>query len=342
MTGPDADSDRNSKSDPDPELDRVTAAEIESHIVCPRQYEFEHERALSPRQSDRSLIRRRRRELLSDAIVAGLRAETDDPAERVASALERLGDRWGRQSTSSPYLVDAQEAYDQAVAREAIKSYFDEMGHEHAENAVAVDATLSYDLEGIRYEVGVDAVIERDGTALAVRYVPNFDGILNVNWYDDNIKQYRDGSKYFPRQIASFATAGLAIRSLQREYGLDARTDFAYISLVEDSRPAYRADDDVAVATEARHFRGQYEEEEGDLARLLAAKATAIVESRTDPTAAEVGFGDIRERSCSYCAYRDACPDRIRSEVSFAERTGSEPMTVEDAMRVDQTGGDSK
>lgn len=313
--------------------DRVTAAEIESHIVCPRQYEFEHERPISPRESHRDLVRERRRDLLSDAITTGLRVETGERTERVALALERLDVRW--ESSSASYLIDTQETYDRSAAEAAVETYFSDVGHQHAENVLDVNVTLSHELDQIRYEVPVDAVIEQDGGYLAVRYVPDLSGVLNVGWSDDNVEKYRDGTKYFPRQIASFATAGLAIRSLRSEHGLDAKVDFAYVSLLENSRPGYRNENEVSVSTEARHFQAQYEKEERELAQLLEQKATDVTNSVTDPFRSH--FDDIKERSCSYCSYQDACPDYIEAELSFTDRTGTEAMTVTDLNRADHS-----
>lgn len=325
-------------SDSDAEPERVTAAEIESYLVCPRRYEFEHERAIAPRESHRDLVRERRRRLLRDAVVAGLRAETDDERERERAALDRLDERWD--ASGSGYLVDEQAAYDRSVAEAAIEAYFAETGHDHAANLLAADATLSHELDDVRYEVSVDAVVEADGEYLALRYVPDLSGILNVGWYDDNVESYRDGSEFFPRQIASFARAGLAIRSLRREHGLDARVDFAYVGLIEESRPGYEPGSEVTVRPEIRRFSGQYENEERDLARLLERTATDVLESATDPSGPR--FDDILDASCSYCAYRDACPDRVRAEVSFTDRTDDDPA-VEAAMRADASAdGDAR
>lgn len=294
----------------------VTAAEIAAHLKCPRQYEFEHERPVSPRQTSSHHLAEHRRETLRKSIITGLRLDTDSPDERVASACECFEQLW--RAPLSSYLVDEQARYDEEVVAAAIEAYFFGDGHDHGERLVAADATLGYERDGVRYETTVDAVVERDAGYLAIEYVPNMDGVLNVGWYEDNVRRFKDGEGFYPRQIGSFVRAGIAISGLMDEYGLTPNYDFAYVSLLEDGRPAYEAGDEIHVDVEKRHFRSAYDTEKADLDALIEDRAAALLDGEIDPR--EWQFDEITDRSCSNCSYQNGCPDYFESELSFTDR----------------------
>lgn len=295
----------------------VTADEIAAHLRCPRQYEFEHERPVSPPPTSPNRRDERRRELLSESIIAGLRLDSASPDERTAAACDRFDEL--RRSANSAYLVDEQAQYDEAVVRAAIEAYFDGDGREHAKRLVAADVTLGYERGGIRYETSVDAVVKTDHGHLAIEYLPSMQGILHVSWdKENNVQEFVAEQKFYPRQIGSFVRAAIAICGLTAEYDLTRNHDFAYISLLENSRPAYENPDGIHVDPEARHFRSAYQAEKDDLDALVADRAGAVLDSETDPR--DWQFGEITDRSCSYCAYRNACPDALESELSFTDR----------------------
>lgn len=294
----------------------VTATEIAAHLECPRQYEFEHERPMSPPQTSSHRLAEHRREALRKSIITGLRLDAESPDERVAAACERFDQL--RRSSRSSYLVDEQARYDEEVVAAAIEAYFSGDGREHAERLVAADTTLGYERDGIRYEAAVDAVVERDGGYLAIEYVPDTNGVLNVGWYDDNVRRFEEGEGFYPRQIGSLARVAIVIRSLMDEHGLTSTYDFAYVSLLENSRPAYDAADEVHADVEQRHFRSAYEAEKADVNALVEDRAAALLDGETDPR--EWQFGEITDRSCSYCPYQNACPDYLESELSFTDR----------------------
>ncbi len=298
----------------------VTAAELATHLQCPRQYEFEHERPLSPATTSRDRLADRRRELVRESIIAGLSLDAASPDERVAVACERLDGL--RATAESSSLVAEQVRYDREVVETAIEEYFGGDGHDHAERLVAADETLSYERDGVRYETTVDAVVERDSGYLALEYRPTMNGVLNVGWYDDNVRRFEEGEGFYPRQIGSLVRAAVAIRGLTSEYGLTPNYDFAYVALLEDSRPAYEAAGEIHVEVARRHFGSSYEREKADVNALVEARAAALRDGETDPR--DWQFDAIAERSCSYCAYRNACPDSLESELSFADRPRDE------------------
>lgn len=300
--------------------DVVTAAEIATHLECPRKYEFEHQRPVSPPETSSNRREEHRRELLRESIIAGLRLDTDSPDERTEAACERF-EQLSRPSQSS-YLVDEQARYDEEVVAAAIAAYFSGDGHEHGERLITTDATLGYERDGIGYEVTVDAVVEQDGGYLALEYLPNTNGVLNVGWYDDNVRRFEDGKGFYPRQIGSFVRAGIAVCGLMDEHGLSPNYDFAYVSLLENSRPAYETAGEIHVDIEARHFRSAYDTEKADLDALIEDRAAALLGEETDPR--DWRFDEITDRSCSYCSYQNACPDYLESELSFADRPRSE------------------
>ncbi|WP_210424194.1 hypothetical protein [Halorussus ruber] len=296
--------------------DVVTAAQIASHLECPRKYEFEHERPVSPPKESLDRRDEHRRVLLRGSIIAGLRLDDASPDERTAAACDRFEEL--RRSSPSSYLVDEQARYDGEVVAAAIAAYFDADGHEHGERLVAADETVGYERGGVRYETTIDAVVERDGGYLALDYRPNLHGVLNVGWYDDNVRRFEEGEGFYPRQIGSLVRAAIVIRGLMNEHGLGPNYDFAYVSLLEDSRPAYDAPGEIYVDVEQRHFGGAYDEERADVNALVADRAAALLSGETDPR--EWQFDEIIDSSCSYCAYQNACPDYLESELSFTDR----------------------
>ncbi|ELZ00096.1 hypothetical protein [Natrialba asiatica] len=329
MTDPNSDAPTNAETATETTV--ITATELATHLVCPRQYEFTFERPLSPREGSRDRVRARRRDLLRRPIIAGLRADARSETERIDTALEQFDQRW-RLSRES-YLAGEQERYDEEAVGAAIEAYFSNGGHGHAERLVDADATLGYERDGIRYEAAVDAVVERDQGYLAIRYVPDLTGILHVSWSDSHVRDFLDGRKYYPRQIGSFVRAGVAIRGLKAEFGIDLPCDFAYVAPLAESRPAYEFEpgpespsgSGVHVDIARRHFEGAYEEERWDLVELIADRAAAIRAGETDPR--ERRFDEITATACEYCAYRDACPDYLAAELSFGDRPRSRPQS---------------
>ncbi|WP_323171293.1 hypothetical protein [Natrialba sp. PRR66] len=327
MTDPHSDAPTN--AEPATETTTITATELATHLVCPRRYEFRFERPLSAREGSHDRVRARRRELLRRPIIAGLRADGDAAADRVDAALERFDRHW--HSSRESYLADEQEQYDEEAVAAAIEAYFSNGGHDHAERLVDADTTLGYERDGIRYEAAVDAVVERDQGYLAIRYVPDLTGILHVSWSDSHVRDFLDGRKYYPRQIGSFVRAGVAIRGLKAEFGIDLPCDFAYVAPLAESRPAYEfasesgsesaSEPGVHVDIAHRHFEDAYEEERLDLVELIGDRAAAIRAGETDPR--ERRFDEITATACEYCAYRDACPDHLAAEVSFGDRPRS-------------------
>ncbi|AGB36754.1 hypothetical protein [Natronococcus occultus] len=298
----------------------VTASQLATHVVCPRQHEFEYDRPITPRATSDDRVRRRRRELLRRSIVAGLQLEDVTPDERVAAALRRLDRLWT--SSEASYLADEQAQYDEQAIRTAIERYLSTDGHDHAEDVVDTDVTVGYERDGIRYETTVDAVTKRDGQYLGIKYLPDMNGVLQVTWYDNNVERFHNGEGYYPRQIGSFVEAGVAIQGLINEYGLSPDYDFAYTGLLETTRPAYESTGEIHVETEQRRFKSAFETERDELNELIEDRADAIIDGKTDPK--DWRFSRIAERSCKYCAYRDGCPDWMESEMSFTDRRLSE------------------
>ncbi|ADD05960.1 uncharacterized protein Nmag_2399 [Natrialba magadii ATCC 43099] len=298
----------------------VTADALATHIVCPRQYEFAFERPLSARETSTDRVRDRRRQLLRRSIIAGLRSEADSEEGRVEAALEWLDHEWRQASAGDrqPYIADAQEQYDADALAAAVETYFSNGGHEHAERLVEADTVVGYERDGVRYEATVDAVVERDRGYLAIRYVPTLHGVLQVSWSDTHVREFMDGQSYYPRQIGSFVRAGVAIRGLKAEYGFDLPCDFAYVAPLAESRPVYESESGVRVEVEQRHFEDAFEEETRDLVDLIEERAAAIRDGKTDPRAWR--FAKITDSACEYCAYRDACPDRMGAELAFIDR----------------------
>lgn len=249
----------------------------------------------------------------------------------MAAALERFDQLW--RSSGPSYVTDEQARYDENAAKAAIEEYLTGTGHRHGRNAIATDTTLGFELDGVRYEATVDAVVERTGRYLAIEYVPNMNGILNVGWYDDNVRRFNDGEGFYPRQIGSFAKAAIALRSLLSEYGLDSTYDFAYVSLLGNSRPAYEDADEIRVDVDHRHFQNAYSTEEAEINALVEERAGALLDGETDPR--EWRFDEITGHSCDHCAYRNACPDYIASEMSFTDRrqAGADEPPVEHPVR---------
>src|SRR6056297_3432613 len=168
----------------------VTADKITAHLQCPRQYEFEHERPVSPPRTSDDSIADLRLKTLRQSIITGLRKEVKSSDDRVSAAFDRFDQLW--QPSQIPYLTDEQAWYDEAVVKRAIEQYLSNFGHEHAENLIATDTMLGYERDDIRYETTVDAVLKQENGYLAVRYVPNLNGVVK-SWSDDNVQDFREG-----------------------------------------------------------------------------------------------------------------------------------------------------
>ena len=295
----------------------ITAEEVASYLVCPRQYEFEHTRLISPRSSHRDVVWEARRELLATAIIAGLTADVDSSEERAAVGTAAITDRWS--ATSSAYLTAAQETFDKTAVESAIAAYFDGIGSTHADNLVEADTVLSNSLNGVTYEVNVDAVVHHDGRHRAIRFVPDLTGV-HPSWKEDGIVQeYRTRQAFYPRQVGHLVRAGTAIRGLMTEHGLDSNPEFEYVSLLSGVKPDYSDGGRPAVTVESRSFSGIHDSERADLRGLLDDTAPKILaDGNRIP---DSDFESIREQCCEYCPYRDACPEYIESAVSFTTRT---------------------
>lgn len=306
----------------------MTAAEIKTHVVCPRQYEYEQLSSISPRRSHPSIAREQRRRLLRDAIVAGLDSNCSSLDERIDAAHERLGE----DSNASSYTIPAEKRYDRSVVQKAIETYFERWGKEHAADLAATEQTLCYTRDGITYSVRVDALIETDWGPLALRYLPTLHGVLK-SWADPNVRDYRRGTHEYRRQIASFTTAAIAMRSLRSRYGIEPSVDFAYIGLMEGARSSYEDGDGVTVDPELRRLGSQYQDESSAVADLLAEKADAILGPDTEPDASH--RDSILENACDRCPYQHACPEFIESELSFTDRTATVDETKIEAQLMD-------
>lgn len=303
----------------------VTAAEINTHVVCPRQYEYEHLSSISPRRSHPSIAREQRRRLLRDAIVAGLDSDCSSLDGRIDAARERLDEDWN----ASSYTIPAEKRYDRSIVYEAIDAYFERWGSQHVANLAATNETLCYTHDGITYSVRVDALIETDRGPLALRYLPTLHGIRK-SWADPSIPDYRRGTHKYRQQIASLMTAAIAIRSLRSRYGIESSVDFAYVGLMQGARSSYEDGDGVTVDPELRRLGSQYQNESSAVADLLAAKAGTILNSDTEPDASH--RESILENACDRCPYQHACPEFIESELSFTDRSVSASETIEDLM----------
>lgn len=302
---------------------QVTADEIASHIICPRQWEFDHQRNLSPPASHPDVVSEKRRELLRNGLIVGLEATPPTEKNRVEAAMEEIDTHW----KSSTYLVPAQREYDRSVIEQAVKTYFTGMGEAHAESLLETDTTLSYSRNGIRYTVDVDALIEQDGQTLAINYQPTLKGVLQL-WSDDNIQAFRTGQENYRKQIASFARAGLALRAMIDDYGIDSNIDFAYVGVLQEVTNTNEGVDSAIIKPEIRRFYTKFSEESTEMRDLLESKAQAIQNSRSDPR--EADFQNITEKACNYCQYEKACPEKIESETAFTDHTTNHATTISD------------
>ncbi|WP_276300010.1 hypothetical protein [Halorussus lipolyticus] len=293
----------------------VTADEITAHLQCPRQYEFEHERPVSPPRTSDEDIADHRRETLRQSIIAGLRKDVESSDDRVYAAFDRFDQLW--RSSRLPYLTDEQAQYDEAVVKRAIEQYLSNSGHEHAENLLATDTTLGYERDDIRYETTVDAIFEQENGYLAVRYVPDLNGVVKP-WSDNNVQDFRNGREFYPHQIGTLARTAIAVRGLMDEYGLDPNCKFAYISLLDDSQSVYGSDE-IHFEVEYRNLTVDYLDEKKEVNDLVANRARAILDGETDPKAWQ--FDEITDNSCSHCPYQNACPEYFESELAFTDRS---------------------
>ncbi|WP_226023650.1 hypothetical protein [Halomicrobium salinisoli] len=292
----------------------VTANKIASHLECPRKHEFEFERPLDASSASNS-ARERWSELLRQAIISGLEVNEGSPNERRDAAIEYLDAN--TDSTGESRIVHEEGEYQRSVAKEAIETYFtSDLGREHCENVRLIDTVLGYERNGIRYEVEVDAVVEAENGYQGLQFVP--DVRLPPDWSEENVRQFRNGEKFYPRQIGRLLGAAIAIKGLMKEYGLETHNDFGYVSLVDRVRPNYDESGGIDVRAEARYLGDMYEEEQEEVNRLLEARTKAIIDGESDPRKWQ--YDAILEQSCRDCPYLDACPEYMAHDAAFVDR----------------------
>lgn len=293
----------------------VSADEIASYVVCPRQCEFKYRRQISRSEGDPDRIREERLELLREAVFAGLTADVANQSARVGVATDKIEEMW----SSASYDAPAQETYDKSVVKAAIREYFERMGHDHAENLIGTEVTVTHTRSEIEFAETIDVLVERDQGKLAYNLRPTLKGVLQVSFSDQHLQEFLRKESNYRRQIATLVRAAVAIFGLRDEYGLSPQIHFQYVSLLEASSPNYEAGSGVNVTTDVRRFTTAVTNESSALRDYLESCGEAIVAGGMMPDDDELQR--IIDRSCNYCSYQRACPEHIESQVSFTQRT---------------------
>lgn len=299
----------------------VTAAEIQTYLSCPRKYEFEHERHLSPPADDLSRIKQQRTQQLQLAIKAGWQNAANGEKGMISAALNRLEEN--RSDSEDEYLSESQATFDRAAVTAAIESYFETLGSEHGDNLEEIDTTLSHESEGVTYEINVDALLKEGSKYKAVAIQPNLWNIVPT-WAEDTVRDYLAGEAFYPGSVSSLVRAELAIKGLYDEFGIDINPRFVVVAPLENVEPAYKDDQDPTVEPASRDLTRVYEKQKSAVESLRSDIGERINQADTDPrSSGRPVFRDIQDRSCRTCSYENACPDAIATDTAFAHPTES-------------------
>lgn len=109
---------------------RLTVAELETALHCPRRYAFVHLDELETSDERRGGGPATRVELLSRAIAAALRSDAVAKAELLAVATDRLESLWS--GHDGGYHSSAQRRHVRAVLESTLEAYLEQFGVEHA------------------------------------------------------------------------------------------------------------------------------------------------------------------------------------------------------------------
>jgi hypothetical protein len=302
----------------------VSTEELRSHLACPRQYEYEHTLDIatdSPDDANRERLDRLYRTI--GRTIARFRDDVPDEDRVVEYALAECRRVWnGERDDRRPELVTR---YDEAVAREALRTYFRGDGYDHLRRVEAIGEPLAHldpDLGAVL--VCPDVLVFREtegGTDRigVVKYLTTLSSI-GLDWfpdYIDYVEEHQQGEGFWPRRVAAILEGAIALRAARRQYEADRYT-FSYLAVENEVTLAgnVRTDDrPVSVRPARRAIGDQYgvgDPEAGvvlrDEVRKILGGAFSVPDSRWDA---------IRENACEYCTYREMCEEYIGAEVMF-------------------------
>lgn len=302
----------------------VSTEQLRSHLACPRQYEYEHTLDIATDSPDDA--HRERLDRLYRTIGRTIaRFREDVPAEQrvVEYALSECRSVWNReQDEQRPELV---EQYDEAVAREALRTYFRGDGYDHLRRVETIGeplASLDPDLDTVLVCPDVLVFRERAGGTDrigVVKYLTTLSSI-GLEWfpdYIDYVQEHHREEGFWPRRVAAILEGAIALRAARRQYDADRYT-FSYLAVENEVSLTgnVRTDDrPVSVRSARRAIDDQYGLGDPEVGVVLRDEVRKIL--RGEFPVPDSRWDAIRENACEYCTYREMCEEYIGAEVLF-------------------------
>lgn len=306
------------------DTDSIELDEIETYLCCPRRYQYDHEQEIRTRTTQDAVDDRT--ELYRDVITSTLAEHGESGGDEVPNeALYETATKTLQRRLDAPSESDSQggdsshQRYDEASVRNAIANYIDDDGTAHAEGAIAIDETYTYETGGYTFACPVDCCWIEDSSYEIARFVTTLDGIVWENPYSDPVAGYRDQEGFYPRQVGSILRAYATIHAVAAAHGIGVHNvSYRYYAIAEETYPSYEDDGRRAgpeVVSASRDVTDACWEAGEACASVLAEAATGIVNGDWSPTGDR--WADILSQSCQYCKYESMCLDALNEEVRF-------------------------
>ncbi|MHC3439678.1 PD-(D/E)XK nuclease family protein [Natrialbaceae archaeon A-gly3] len=329
--------------------ERVSAADLETYLRCPRRYEFAHVQGL---EAGEERTETGRLEPIRAAICESLRTGRTEPDDLEDKAGDRLEERW--EDHDERFHSAEQRVYELRVLEAAVSAYVETVGADHAEGIAALrgrtdgavvgpelplSATIEVgDGETIGTEATVDYLTGDGSTLVGVRFVPTTTplGLLRYRdgWEGDIASLFvdhfdPDSETFEPGPVgALFETAIVleGLRELRDRLELPHRTcRYVQIPLVERSRA--RVDwvresveatvepvDLTDVYLDQQTFRKTHEHRNETVDDRLSRTLSGLAAGEFDPGSR---WEQIADSACPACEYAVCCEEYLASEVRF-------------------------
>ena len=353
------DSDSNSDSDAatsdSSDVHSISIEGVQTHLSCPRQYEYEHVHRL---KSDDESPQNDRLSLLRRAICEALRAGDVETLE--TRSLEQFETRWADYGEDVHSVT--QRRHERRVLEAAIRAYVDAVGRDHAKGLYAtratgvtgelvgpdlpVTATVSVPREDeceVNIDIEIDATVDyaflEGSTFIGVRFVPtpahlglaryrsSWDGDIE-DAFADHVDPESD--RFEPRLVGSlFETATVleGLRNLRDRLEIEAARTCRYIQVPLLDRDGLSVNwhrDRVETTIEPIDLTDRYLDHETFGMTLEHRNRTVddrlkrvAVAAATGPYEPTDRWKQIERHACPTCPYTVCCPEYLSSEVAF-------------------------
>lgn len=295
---------------------RLSPSRLATYGQCPRQYEYDKVWGVetpeeSRRYLDRGLIYHAAIEETCNTVREAGTWFTD--AEILKIALENTDAEWAARAKRSEYQSDAQFAYDRALVRSAIESFFEADGLDHARNSVATEQNVTCDRGDYHLKGRADHIVRTDDGLHVYDYKGSYGSIVS-GYSASTIPEHLAGETFNAKILKSVFQAAIYIEGAKTldvyEPGMDVGFSF-YALLKDKTRTGHPDGLQVSVSGAERDVTWIYEQYHDDIWALIEACYDGITNGEFAP----VRFGEIQEHICGDCEYQAMCGDYLSAEV---------------------------